>query len=329
MDSKKYPNIDPITQEIIDKKFLKDIDKFSNSILLKNIYNIYTSYLENFDSDDKKYFNRELIISGIVEAAYYLTYLFKDDEIEITVKDCHSGNFNTVFICEMCNKTYALRILFNDELNSNKQASLLKKLMKDKDYEKYFNKPLLINKDFESIKKKHNINTYWMLLPYLTEFEFTEENLTKFLNTSFNCLNVLHRNKMFFRDWNISNIMLTNDKMILSDIDFSDEPDKTPCVFNPSAVRKFLKSLSLKGNDLEFAVDNVIAFICFIVYENYQKTEWETVLYDIDCYENDDYLSNDLKKLIKDLLKNNCLINSLKFKSYVQKHIDEINKLDI
>lgn len=341
--SDKYPNIDPITEDIINKEFLNDVDKFSKSLLLKNIYALYTSFLQNDKINYRIYdeqIDRRNIIGGIVEAAFYLTHSFDIDHSKqsykktnniIKVLNCIGGYFNAVFVVSIYPKKnkkntsdFALRILFDDKLDSNKYSKLLKKLMKNKNYEKYFVKPIVINKNIEHInetKQFYNVNTYWQLLPRLYEIlpNDTKENIIRYLKTIFNCLKIIHNNGMLYRDFKPQNFMFDGENILLSDIDFTDTSDEIIECYNIDGLFDYMKRF-YSGEKYDIAMDNVTGLIAFLYEYIYFKSDGHEII-DIDTKSQ---ISHEFTKLIKKMHKSKCLIDSKKFLSYILNNFSEI-----
>lgn len=340
--SDKYPNIDPITEDIINKEFLNDVDKFSKSLLLKNIYALYTSFLQNDKINYIIYdeqIDRRNIIGGIVEAAFYLTYSFdvkhskqshKKTNNVIKVLNCVGGYFNAVFVVSICSEKekaiseFALRILFDNRSDPNKYSKLLEKLMKNKDYEKYFVRPIVINKTIEHInetKQFYKINTYWQLLPRLYEIppNDTEKNNIRYLKAIFNCLKIIHNNRMLYRDFKPQNFMFDGENILLSDIDFTDTANEIIECYNIDGLFDYMKKF-YDGKKYDIVMDNITGLIAFLYEYIYFKSNGHENI-DIDIKSQ---IPHEFIKLIKKMHKSKCLIDSEKFLNYI---LDNFSKI--
>lgn len=337
----KFPNIDPITEEILEKEFLNDVEKFSKSQLLKNIYELYTAFLQNTQINYRiydGYIDIKTIIGGIVEAAFYLTnnLIFDGKKCrgpnKIKVIKCLGGYFNVVFIVSICNEKnkgndFALRILFNEMSNPKKCNKLLTKLMKDKDYENYFVKPICVNKEFEDIKYKYHINTYWQLIPKLDEIPQldTDEKLLDYLKAIFGCLKVLHRNDMLYRDIKLNNFMYDGEKIVLTDIDFAISAKSIIECYNTDGFYDLLKSIGIKNDKhIEIIFDNLVGLTSFVLEYVCSKPNLNNVYYDVNRMERKENIPIYTRRLIKKMYNENVLLDSEKFLNYILQNINNI-----
>lgn len=327
--SEKIPIIDKTTDEIMSKQIFKIPLKTQ---FQKNVVDLYSNFLEKGFTE---IVDRRTVVGGIVEAAYFLTHLVKlfdvpKQDYEIDCIECLGGSFNAVFICTILSgpentprrvgNKFVLRILFNDVVPIMLYEKSYSKISKDKDFEKYFAKPIVSSVDFMK-SHKIGVETYWMLMHPLKEIErLNAFILHDYLDTILKTAVVVHRNDISYRDWKIFNMMLDDDdRMVLSDIEFVPFNSKLfVSTIEFQALEEFIFSLGIMGKDLTFAVDNIVGLVSYIMFKYYLDTgnEWIfDISYSMDSVKR---IPAKLKALIKKLANENKLADTVEFSKAIK-----------
>lgn len=287
-----------LNPDLVPKKFLyRNIAE-----LLKFIDNKYDEITE------KNSLNYNTVLSGVVEACIYIaSYSHGLDNFSYNKIECERvalGGFNMVFICKITpydvdgenleyGEKYALRVLYNANVDSLEYTYALKKLMKEPNYEKYFMKPIIGHVDFNSFNtSEDSIKTSWNLFKLCK----TIRNIKplKYLETEFNCLDMLHKHELCYKDWKFENMMEFDTRYILTDIDFSF--DNAPYSIRHKMINKFLVEQGYTDIfKLNYALDNVIALISWLQITNSMMTGEDTYDY-YDYY--DEHINQNMKNFL-------------------------------
>lgn len=249
----------------------------------------------------------------------------------------------------------ALRILFNPEIDPNDYNINFKKFSENKNFDEFCVRPLWTNYDFEdkqiktsskqNSKTKNNsskttkqnkiVKTYWQILPSLYNVEeFTDDVIYDYFDTTFNCLIMIHEAGLFYRDWKIDNTMydyrvIKDDKgkkkikpfLVLTDIDFINKKSDIISSIRYEGLEKFVNKLGITGKKLEYAIDNLVCLVSFMIYYSWYAEDNEKYFVYISSLEYENNIPNNFKKLIKYLYKINSLIDSSNFTDYIVKHM--------
>lgn len=155
-----------------------------------------------------------------------------------------------------------------------------------------------------------------------------------YFDTTFNCLIMIHEAGLFYRDWKIDNTMydyrvIKDDKgkkkikpfLVLTDIDFINKKSDIISSIRYEGLEKFVSKLGITGKKLEYAIDNLVCLVSFMIYYSWYAEDDEKYFVYISSLEYKNNIPNNFKKLIKYLYKINSLIDSSNFTDYIVKHM--------
>lgn len=356
--NQNHIEFETIINDVLNKKFFNLVlSQDSKKLLSDNIMNLYVQFLKNSELQNYIHENNidhKTVIYGIVEAIVYLTFeiTFKNNkkkQCHIYCNGCTGGSVNVIFHCgilpDKFNKDekikFSLRILFNPEIDPTEYNRNFKKILENENLDEFCVKPLLTNDDLESnmtnnVKKQNDIiKTYWQVLPPLYEVEeFTDDVIYDYFDTTFNCLIMIHKAGLFYRDWKIENTMydyriIKDNKgkkkpkayLLLMDIDFTNKKSDIISPIRYNGIEKFVSNLGIKGKNLEYAIDNLVCFVSFMIYYSCYAEDTEKYYIYADSLEYEKNIPSNFKTLITHLYKINSLIDSSNFTDYIIKNM--------
>lgn len=315
----------------------------SNEILrlhiYRNILNLITCYNEHPEVRNmikSRYYDKNTVIGGIAEAVVYLTghnirSLTKFSHNVIECKGLASGGSNVVFICKITSYTekhhkiseigeFALRILFNNYTDSAEHVAAIRSLMAHHDYSKYFITPVVSHVDFLNDYDYTGVKTCWYLFDSCAPLGGADQiDFNKYLDAEFNCLRLLHSEKLYYRDWKPENFMKVDpntfkakrlklsENYVLSDIDFSHN------TYEYTIKHDYISNLyssKFSGSDFQKVMDNIVALLSWLIIANEKLTHNDNDA----CYSwYESNINNNLLNFLNRCEARNELVDSKKF----------------
>lgn len=241
--------------------------KFS---ILKDIIDICNKN-DIFEDYVDSYYKKKAFLANIIEFVYLLNSIKKFNFVPFKAI---AGSYNVILIGKLETNTVALRILYNSSYTQDEEriyyadeyAENLKKVSEVDTSCEYILSPIISATDVERITFNYNDDfepTCWNVLPIcknITEKVKNKRNIynidttskissTKYLNneildgyfkTVMYSSDIIHHSGIYYRDWKLSNCMIKNAKVVLTDVDF--ETSTMPI----STIRSYTLGANLK-----------------------------------------------------------------------------------